>query len=1298
MAKSFLVGEGAVRLVPNAAGFHVKARAALAANKLEAPVKFRADISGFRADARTAIAAQSLTADVKLRVDATGFAQDAQRKLEQRGITLKVKPEVAEPDWLRFERQVTRRLAAMHFKVNVRVGVNERDYARARRQIDGLRRDGRSGGGDSSGMGLGAVAGLAKFTAAAGLAANAAGALVGPLGALAAGLGAVGVAAGGAAVAGLSAGALAAGTFKVATNGIGDALKGDAEALAKLSPAAQQFVGAIDGIKKAWEASGAGAAVQESMFAGIGAKLSAIGTQILPSVRDAMLTVADGFNDGANGALRFFQSAQGSELLTGWLTDSANMAANFGAAMTALVPGLAAIGASATRVFSPLTDGIGAASRELSEFLVQASEDGSMDTFFRDAIDTAKQFGAVLQQVGGIIGAVFSAASEAGGGNPLGGITESLTKVNAFFSAGPGKDALVSFFSSAQSAMSAILPVFMQIAQVIGTTVAPIISKLAQQLGPVLVPIVEQVGKGLQAAAPQFAVLGAAVGKILEFVTPLVGPLTAMAPVILAVVAAMKAWSIVQVALNIAMSANPIGLIVVAIGALVAGLIYAWQNSETFRNVVITAWNAVKAAWDVVWSALKAGFDLLVQGLKWVWDKAIEWKDGVVAVWNLLKDAASTVVQWITDKWNSFVDTMTGVKDRVTSALSGIWEGLKSGLASALNWAIGKLNTFIRTANKLPGVNISPIPEVSFATGGYTGDGGKYEPAGIVHKGEFVVPQEGVTPQSMPLLTALQAGWVPSPKFLSSMMVDGMPGYAGGGLVAGSQQLRQIIMDRFGVSDIGGYRPEDGYGEHSTGRALDVMVGSDLAKGDKITEFALQNAAAIGLKWAIWKQAMHYPDGRVVPMEDRGSPTQNHMDHVHLFSDESITNGLKGALAGGAGGGTGGTPTVPLVQNADGTWTSSDPEWAKLIARESGGIANRQQEVTDANSGGNEASGLFQIAKGTWAGAGGTKYAPSAGAATPQQQAEIAAAIFNRDGGAPWGAGMSGRESEEGLRAGITTGGGSGTGTGGSGGGGGTGGGQSAGDVTINAAGTVTVNSGTGGGTGTGTGTGGGQAPTSGGGNGTGGQGGGTANPFGADFGKKMLSGVLGMDVGSLQIDTPKPAVQTPGPGTALPLQSENKPTDGTGAGNGQGAGTDFKVPNPLENNAGKFALSAGKTFGFGGQASKIAEKTKSGVDLANGVAKAAPAWISSIASGNPAPAAAQSAQAVADWAVRTTTDFASYAAEHGPGILESALSAVGAPLIGTVNTGMSEQQVTHVAEDVSNRQARRTKTARRRY
>ncbi|MGR3315375.1 tape measure protein [Roseovarius indicus] len=52
-------------------------------------------------------------------------------------------------------------------------------------------------------------------------------------------------------------------------------------------------------------------------------------------------------------------------------------------------------------------------------------------------------------------------------------------------------------------------------------------------------------------------------------------------------------------------------------------------------------------------------------------------------------------------------------------------------------------------------------PERGYAEGGYTGDGGKYEPAGIVHRGEWVFPQEAVRRIGIPALQQLSAGIMP---------------------------------------------------------------------------------------------------------------------------------------------------------------------------------------------------------------------------------------------------------------------------------------------------------------------------------------------------------------------------------------------------------------------------------------------------------------------------------------------------------------------------------------------------------
>ena len=58
--------------------------------------------------------------------------------------------------------------------------------------------------------------------------------------------------------------------------------------------------------------------------------------------------------------------------------------------------------------------------------------------------------------------------------------------------------------------------------------------------------------------------------------------------------AVVKAYTAIQTALNVVMSANPIGLVIVAIAALVGGMVVAYKKSETFRDIVDNAWDTIK--------------------------------------------------------------------------------------------------------------------------------------------------------------------------------------------------------------------------------------------------------------------------------------------------------------------------------------------------------------------------------------------------------------------------------------------------------------------------------------------------------------------------------------------------------------------------------------------------------------------------------------------------------------------------------------------------------------------------------
>jgi hypothetical protein len=94
--------------------------------------------------------------------------------------------------------------------------------------------------------------------------------------------------------------------------------------------------------------------------------------------------------------------------------------------------------------------------------------------------------------------------------------------------------------------------------------------------------------------------------------------------------------------------------------------------------------------------------------------------------------------------------------------------------------------------------------------------------------------------------------------------------------------IAEAIAKLFGISNIGMYRAADRFPEHPSGEAADVMVGLNNPVGYQIKDWALSNAAAYDVLYCIWQQAMWYPGGKREPMEDRGSPTENHRDHVHI--------------------------------------------------------------------------------------------------------------------------------------------------------------------------------------------------------------------------------------------------------------------------------------------------------------------------------------------------------------------------------------------------------------------------------
>ena len=69
--------------------------------------------------------------------------------------------------------------------------------------------------------------------------------------------------------------------------------------------------------------------------------------------------------------------------------------------------------------------------------------------------------------------------------------------------------------------------------------------------------------------------------------------------------------TISQKGLNAALRANPIGAVVTAISALVAGVVYAYNHFEGFRNSVQEMWSKLRELWSMLYERLKPAFDLI---------------------------------------------------------------------------------------------------------------------------------------------------------------------------------------------------------------------------------------------------------------------------------------------------------------------------------------------------------------------------------------------------------------------------------------------------------------------------------------------------------------------------------------------------------------------------------------------------------------------------------------------------------------------------------------------------------------
>lgn len=276
---------------------------------------------------------------------------------------------------------------------------------------------------------------------------------------------------------------------------------------------------------------------------------------------------------------------------------------------------------------------------------------------------------------------------------------------------GPKMGALLSIIGNLAANIGGVLGAALEVALPLITALKKAIDPLIPILGDALIKVIQDLGPTIQmfadaisAVAPVVAVV---VGALADFIVQLVDTLAPAFPVIatgvLAFVVALKAASIVkdvaagvqatvqainflrnsvglataaQAIFNIVMSANPIGVVIIAITALVAGFVLAYNNIGWFKDGVDAA-------------------------MKWVGEAIGNlvsfWNTDVVPMWNNAMQAAGdffgAIGAWVGDAIKNVQDFFGGFGDGAGEA-SGAVGGFFDGIGGMIGDALGGIGDF----------------------------------------------------------------------------------------------------------------------------------------------------------------------------------------------------------------------------------------------------------------------------------------------------------------------------------------------------------------------------------------------------------------------------------------------------------------------------------------------------------------------------------------------------------------------------------------------------------------------------
>lgn len=156
------------------------------------------------------------------------------------------------------------------------------------------------------------------------------------------------------------------------------------------------------------------------------------------------------------------------------------------------------------------------------------------------------------------------------------------------------------------------------------------------------------------------------------------------------IIAVGKAWIAMQIVLNAVLSANPIGLIVLAIVGLVAAFVVAYKKSETFRNIVNAVWASIKTAVTTVINFLKPFIEGAFAFIAKVIGTYVKiWWKVIQVAWAVIKKVITTAVKFIGPVIKGafkFVVTLAKTYWKIVSTIIKVaWNVIRSIVQTGVN-------------------------------------------------------------------------------------------------------------------------------------------------------------------------------------------------------------------------------------------------------------------------------------------------------------------------------------------------------------------------------------------------------------------------------------------------------------------------------------------------------------------------------------------------------------------------------------------------------------------------------------